>query len=373
VNASIAPLWQYLSMQKAPTLAIALDSSLGWRSVGHAWRVLYPQDVPLAPSWIETDRVAPAFRVKYAGRKMRQILGRLNMSYQVNRQIRDVSPAVALVGNMVLNLMIGRHRFPIFTILDATQIQLQAFGAAYGIYPSKYKELEKIKHRMRCRAYRECAGIFSFSDWAKKSLIADYGVESQRVHVIQHGAVVERWRREARSEAGNKICNILFVGGDFKRKGGGLLLDWAARTKERHWHMHIVTKDRVSTTDSRITVHNGIVHEDGRLTELFAAADVFALPTFVDISPLAIAEALASGLPVVTSTVGAVPEMIIQGVTGFALPLDQTERLFESLDLLINDPAARLRMGAAARKDAELRFDARRNIRAMVEVIASTI
>jgi glycosyltransferase involved in cell wall biosynthesis len=360
-------------MSKAPTLAIALDSTLGWRSVGRAWREFYPQDLPLTPSWIETGVIAPAFRVRYMGRKIQQILGRLNMGYEVNRQLRNAKPDVALVGNMALNLVFGKKQFPIFTILDATQTQLHAFGAGYGVYPSKYKELERIKHRMRCRAYRDCAGIFSFSAWAKKSLIADYGVDPQRVHVIPHGAVIERWRRDAPKEAGNRICNILFVGGDFKRKGGGLLLDWAARTQDRNWHMHIVTKDRVITTDRRITVHNGIVHEDRQLTELFAAADIFALPTFVDTNPLAIAEALASSLPVVTSDVGAIPEMIIQGRTGFSMPLDQTERLFESLDLLINDPASRLRMGAAARQDAELRFDARRNIRAIVDVIASTI
>jgi glycosyltransferase involved in cell wall biosynthesis len=109
------------------------------------------------------------------------------------------------------------------------------------------------------------------------------------------------------------------------------------------------------------------------LTELFAAADIFALPTFVDTNPLAIAEALASGLPVVSSDVGAIPEMIVQGKTGFSMPLDRTERLFERLDLLISDPVSRLRMGAAARQDAELRFDARRNIRAIVDVIASTL
>ncbi len=167
--------------------------------------------------------------------------------------------------------------------------------------------------------------IFSFSDWAKRSLIADYGVDSERVHVIPHGAVIERWRREARKETGDKPCNILFVGGDFKRKGGGLLLDWAARTKDRNWHLHVVTKDRIDPADDRITIHNGISAEDRRLTELFAVADIFALPSIVDCSPLAIAEALASGLPVVASDVGAIPELIIQGVTGFAIPLDQAE------------------------------------------------
>jgi len=135
----------------------------------------------------------------------------------------------------------------------------------------------------------------------------------------------------------------------------------------------MVTKDPIPTTDARITIHNGIVPEDRRLTELFAAADVFALPSLVDCSPAAIAEALASGLPVVTSNVGAIPEMVVQGVTGFAMPPDQPERLDEGLDLLINDPASRSRMGAAARQDAALRFDARKNVRAIVDVIASTI
>jgi len=360
-------------MPDLPTLAIALDSTLGWRSVRQAWRDLYPPDIPLAPSWIDTERVAPAFRVKQPSKRVRQILGRLNMGFQVNRQMRSVKPDAALVGNMALNLLVGGNRVPIFTILDATQVQLQAFGAGYGIFPSRSGTLEKLKHQMRRRAYMQCAGIFPYSEWVKKSLIADYGVDSAKIHVVPHGAVVERWRREARREAGNENCNILFVGGDFKRKGGGLLLDWAARTKNRNWHMHIVTKEPVATSDGRITVHNGIAHEDPRLTEMFAAADIFALPTFVDTNPLAIAEALASGLPVVTSNVGAIPEMIIPGATGFVIPLGQPERLDESLDTLINDPASRSRMGAAARQDAELRFDARKNIRAIVKVIASTI
>jgi glycosyltransferase involved in cell wall biosynthesis len=360
-------------MPDLPTLAVALDSTLGWRSVRQAWRDLYPLDIPLAPSWIEIDRVAPVFRAKYLSKTLRRILGRLNMSFEVNRQMRHVKPDVALVGNMALNLLIGRNHLPTFTILDATQVQLQAFGAGYGILPSRSRELEKIKHRMRCRAYMKCAGIFPYSEWVKKSLIADYGVDSTKIHVVPHGAVVERWRRETRQEGRNKNCNILFVGGDFKRKGGGSLLDWAARTKNRNWHMHIVTKDPVATSDGRITVYNGIGHEDPRLTEMFAAADIFALPTFVDTNPLAIAEALASGLPVVASNVGAIPEMIIPGVTGFVIPPDQFERLDESLDTLINDPASRSRMSAAARQDAELRFDARKNIRSIVKVIASTI
>lgn len=371
----LSDLWHHLAMPDRPTLAIALDSTLGWSSVRQAWRDLYPLDIPLAPDWIDIDRIGAAFRVKFLGKKVRQILGRLNMGFQVNWQMRNLKrrPRAALIGNMALNFLIGKSHRPIFTILDATQAQLQAFGTGYGIFPSRFKVLEKIKHRMRRRAYRQCAGIFSYSEWVKKSLIADYGVDSAKIHVVPHGAVIERWQRGVRRRAGNEKCNILFVGGDFERKGGGLLLDWAARTKNRNWHLHIVTKEPVATSDGRITVHNGIAHEDPRLTAMFAAADVFALPTFVDTNPLAIAEALASGLPVVAGGVGAIPEMIIPGVTGFVIPPDRSERLDEGLDTLINDPASRSRMSAAARRDAELRFDARKNIRAIVEVIASAV
>ena len=147
------------------------------------------------------------------------------MGLAMNRQIRDLKPDAALVGNMALNLVHRCKATPIFTMLDATQRQLQAFGSGYGIYPAKSQALENIKHRMRCRAYRACAGIFACSEWTGRSLISDYGVDSRKVHVLPHGAVVERWpwqewrERRERRERRNRVCNIIFVGGDFKRKG----------------------------------------------------------------------------------------------------------------------------------------------------------
>ena len=137
--------------------------------------------------------------------------------------------------------------------------------------------------------------------------------------------------------------------------------------------MNIVTQDKIETTDERIAVHNGIAPGDPRLTELFAEADLFALPTLVDTSPLAISEAFAAEIPVISSDVAAIPEMIIQGVTGFAIPLNQTKRWEECLDLLIRDRQLRRRMGAAARQDAEQRFDARKNIQFAVDLMASTL
>jgi glycosyltransferase involved in cell wall biosynthesis len=358
-------------MQHCSRLSIALDASLGWTTVRQNWKDLYPCDISLIPDWIDIDRVKPVFAKDFRYTGIQRVLERVQMSQTVNKQLRDVRPDVALIGNMALNFVRMSRRIPIFTMLDATQKQLQAFGSGYGIYPSRFSSLEGLKHNLRRRAYKRCAGIFSFSEWAKRSLVADYGVDSGKVHVIPHGAVLDRWQQRARRETNSKICNILFVGGAFLRKGGRTLLDWAARTKDQNWHLDVVTQDRMSTTDSRIVIHNGIAPQDPRLTDLFATADLFVLPSLVDCSPSAIAEALASGLPVVASDVGGIPEFVIQGVTGFAIPIDQTQRWDDSLSMLINDPAARRRMSEAAREDAQARFDAKKNIRTTLDVIAS--
>jgi len=359
-------------MPNAARLAIALDTTLGWRTVSENWKDLYPHNSPLAMDWIAFEALS-SNRGQLRNKTVQRIVTRVNMGVAVNRLIRDLKPDAALVGNMALNLVQGRKKTPLFTMLDATQKQLQAFGSGYGIYPAKSRILENIKHGMRRRAYQACAGIFAFSAWAGRSLVADYGVDPRKIHVLHHGAVVERWPRRERRESSDRVCNIIFVGADFKRKGGEFLMNWAARTRNRQWRLTVVTQNKIDSADERITVHQGMAPGDPRLTDLFAEADLFVLPTLVDISPLAIAEAFAAGIPVVSSDVAAIPEMIVQGVTGFAIPLNQTERWEECLNLLIDDPALRRRMGAAARQDAEQRFDARKNIQITVDLIASTL
>jgi prepilin-type processing-associated H-X9-DG protein len=205
-------------MQHCSRLSIALDTSLGWTTVRQNWKDLYPCDISLIPDWIDTERVNPVFGRDFRYRGIQRVLERVQMSRTVNKQLRDGRPDVALIGNMALNFVRMSRRIPIFTMLDATQKQLQAFGSGYGIYPSKFSSLEGLKHNLRRRAYKRCAGIFSFSEWAKRSLVADYGVDSGKVHVIPHGAVINRWQQRARRETNGKICNILFVGGHFCEK-----------------------------------------------------------------------------------------------------------------------------------------------------------
>jgi glycosyltransferase involved in cell wall biosynthesis len=77
--------------------------------------------------------------------------------------------------------------------------------------------------------------------------------------------------------------------------------------------------------------------------------DVFVMPSLEEGFPIAALEAMAAGLPVVASSVGGVPELVVDGKTGWLVPPGDAEALAARLRLLLRSPEERLTMGAKAR------------------------
>jgi glycosyltransferase involved in cell wall biosynthesis len=105
------------------------------------------------------------------------------------------------------------------------------------------------------------------------------------------------------------------------------------------------------------------------LIELYARADIFVFPTEADMLPLAIMEAMAAGLPVVTTNVGAISEQITDGVTGFVIPTHDAEALRQRTQWLADHPDERTRMGAAGRAEAERLFNGSRNYPRILDIM----
>jgi N-acetyl-alpha-D-glucosaminyl L-malate synthase BshA len=93
-----------------------------------------------------------------------------------------------------------------------------------------------------------------------------------------------------------------------------------------------------------------------RVSELLARADLFLLPSQTESFGLAALEALASGVPVVASAVGGLPEVVRDGVTGVLVPPAQPGELARAISALLGDEARRSAMARAARTDALERF-----------------
>jgi glycosyltransferase involved in cell wall biosynthesis len=252
------------------------------------------------------------------------------------------------------------RRIPTLVSVDATPRNFDEVAAGYG-HSIGDPRVERAKARVVGRPLRAAAGVIAWSEWVRGSLIADYGVDPERIHLIPSGTRVPDG--VPRRTPGDRL-RLLFVGGQFERKGGPLLLD-ALAGADFPYELHVVTKSEVAARDG-VTVHAGIDPGSPRLDELYARSDVFVLPTEADASPHVILEAMAAGLPVISTPTGAIAEMV--GDTGELVPAGRAEPLREAIARL-RDPARRERLGAAARARVEERFDARRNARAVIELM----
>ncbi|HEY7354937.1 MAG TPA: glycosyltransferase family 4 protein, partial [Ktedonobacterales bacterium] len=105
------------------------------------------------------------------------------------------------------------------------------------------------------------------------------------------------------------------------------------------------------------------------LTRLFAEADIFVFPTLADCAPVAVTEALAASLPVVSTRVGAIPESVQDGKTGLLVDAGNVEQLRQALDWLIDHPEERLEMGRLGRRLVEADYDAEKNCHRLLEVL----
>ena len=116
--------------------------------------------------------------------------------------------------------------------------------------------------------------------------------------------------------------------------------------------------------DSSIRAHGleervRFVDPRGEVRQLVSGLDVFAMPSVPrsEGMPTAILEAMACGIPIVATRVGATDELVRDGVTGILVPPEDPEAMAHSIGRLIEDPALRAACGVAAREDAVGRFD----------------
>jgi glycosyltransferase involved in cell wall biosynthesis len=252
------------------------------------------------------------------------------------------------------------------------------------------------KQWLRQRLHQSCRGIFTMSQWAADGVCRDYGVAPERVHVVHPGANLTRWPFVDRSDrSAESPTRILMVGGQFRLKGGELLLQWAEQTALTNWEIDIVTwpselPDWVHSAlgnpanDARISqslaprlpnvrVHCGLKANTPTLMQLFTDANIFCLPTQADGSSIASLEAMASGLPVVVGAVGGIPELIDDGETGYLLRPGDLSDLSDRLERLIQQSALRRQMGRAARAACERYYNVTRQLRDILAVIDGDI
>lgn len=187
------------------------------------------------------------------------------------------------------------------------------------------------------------------------------------VHLVYNGIDLDRFRPARAGEGGVRAgspATLLYVAGpNNATKGFAELLSAFRHLRERRPGLRLrVVGDPPDGAAGEAGVEvTGRVSRDALPAE-YRRADLFVLPTLADNTPVTLMEAMASGLPVVATAVGGIPELVASGVSGRLLPAGDVPALIAAVEGLLADPHARRRMGAAGRQVAEARFARQRMV-----------
>lgn len=217
-------------------------------------------------------------------------------------------------------------------------------------------------------AHPALRAVICNSQMVADEVVRYYGVSRDKLQVIYNGVDTDafhlglagEYRLATRSAAGipNDVPVLLFVGSGFERKGVPQLLRAAARMQRADARIVIVGADRKLKAMQQLSEGLGLSRRvlfTGPLKDVrpwYGAADGFVLPTLYDPCPNAVLEALACGLPVVTSTTCGAQEWVRSGENGWvvdALDINALAGRLDDLAGLAGNASAR----AAARAVAE--------------------
>lgn len=355
-------------------LGFVLEQELGHKT--HALNIAsrVAEDPEIEPSWFplsiwDQEWLLPVIGKNWtirASRRARDLVQReLRRKNLSSLFFHTQSAAIFSVGLM--------RRIPSIISLDATAINIDEIAEAYNHVAHPGSPIEELKRLTFRRAFRAARLLVAWNRWAKDSLVNDYGIEPEKIHVIDPGVDLGVWSGLGLDRPADRPKpRILFAGMDFKRKGGDLLLQVFRDHFRDVAELHIITRVPVDP-EPGVFIYGDLTSNDPRLVRLFGEADLFVLPTLAECSPRVIPEAMAARLPTISTRVGAIPELIDEGRTGYLIQPGDGNALREAIARLVADPALRRSMGEAGWAEAEARFDARRNndrLLAMLKEIA---
>jgi glycosyltransferase involved in cell wall biosynthesis len=322
-------------------LAGHYDASL--RGAARYWNAARSFGLPRT-RWKERSfRNEPAFRM------------RSEMCVRYIRQMHP-SPDVVLQLGVLFDSTWADSPVPVVLYTDNTSAITARHPAAGRHAFNTREQADWMALEKEC--YRRAMHICVRAAVVQRSLVADYNIPAEKITVIGGGVnytplPVLPYRDLSRAPS------VLFVGRDFRRKGGDLVLKAFVRARPQcpDARLLVVTGERIPSGLPMAGVQQLDIGWDREaLASLYQRADLFILPSRQETWGDVLLEAMAFGLPCIGVTGQAMEEIIQPGVTGELAPPEDVGALAGALTSLLVDRTLRVRMGQAARTRAETQF-----------------
>lgn len=319
---------------------------------------------------------APAF-IRFVLAELNAILFALSVSSYLrkNRANIDVIHFHLTSIGLIVSLLNRSLREKMFYTCHLSQWALVATGV---------KITERIHLFLDSLAMKRVRNVIALNDAAKQSFVSKGKVKAENIDVVPNGVDTEFFNPSIEGVGATKKkfglegkLTVLFVGRLAKIKGVEHLLRAADVIVNYFGHKDTlflfvgsnvfagvdvsVDMDEICSYLERCQLDNNVLFTGSLglddIRSLYATADIFVLPSLAEGDPLVTLEAMASGLPVIATKVGGIPNQIRDGWNGFLVDPGNEHQLSEKIKYLIDKPQEREFMGVNSRIYAEEEFD----------------
>ncbi len=233
-----------------------------------------------------------------------------------------------------------------------TVIEFREAGLPTFMYDHFPNRLLNLLARHQDEVFSRAANIFTMSHWTRERMI-HHGISAKKIHWVGAGANISPWP-EANPYRPENVDRhrFLFVGRDFDRKGGPLVLKaWLRVIREvPDARLVIIGPEPGEAMEGVIWLGRQPM---SRIVEELGKASAFVLPTLWEAFGIAFIEAMAYGVPVIGTDRMAMPEFIRPGETGDLLREDEPEALSEMMLRMIREPERTWTMSQGAFGEAQ--------------------
>ncbi len=269
-------------------------------------------------------------------------------------------------------------------------VEMNDVIGAFGGHALLRPVFERLIRRPIMQVVRHAAQVLMLSP-QEEPILRGMGAREEQLLVVTNGVdpyflepvpESERLALIARFKLPHGVPLMLFVGNHTPNKGLDVLLRAlpllgqramavvAGAITSRQDHERLLQQSGVTDAFDRVTFTDFITKEE--LRALYRSVDMFVFPSRADTLPLVILEAMACGLPVVSTTVGGIPYEV-SAETGVLVPPGDARALARALDTLCADSALRARMGACARARVQSNFDWKASAEKSIAIYRSVV
>jgi glycosyltransferase involved in cell wall biosynthesis len=211
--------------------------------------------------------------------------------------------------------------------------------------------------------------VFCLNEEDRDYFVRRLAVAPEKITRITPGAN-DVYRQSSAARLGRPATRLIFVGSWHKNKGIEDLVPAFVSLARQNAELTLTILGAGVTADTVMREFPAEVRErisvvqtngDQENAQLLEQSDIFVLPSIFEGTPLSLMEAMASALPVVTTSTCGMRDVIKDGENGLLVPMRSPERVAEAVQRLVSDPQLRRSLGERAQKDTAERFTWRRS------------